>query len=209
VTFAENWQAWATQLILVVAALTALVTLIKYARLIWGEVKEFRAEQRQKREEEQENRKLLQELKAEFKPNGGGSMKDAINRVEEGLGTANRNIATVSQRQLQMYNLDYTGIWETDASGFCNYVNPAMARLADASPDEFRGTGWKNLVHPADRAELAAAWASAVAEKRDFNFAYRFRNNVAVRVSGRRMFAPTGEIVGWIGDCHKQRTGEQ
>jgi PAS domain S-box-containing protein len=153
-------------------------------------------------------RRTLLFIESELRPNGGGSLRDASNRIEQGLKTANRNIGLVAQRQLAMHNLDVTGIWETDENGFCTYVNPAMAHLADAAPGEFMGLGWKTLVHPDDREELGAAWKSAVADKRDFEFHYRFVNGVAVRVSGKRMFAPDGSVLGWVGDCHKRRASE-
>jgi PAS domain S-box-containing protein len=154
-------------------------------------------------------REALFFIERELRPNGGGSLRDAANRIEQKVNVANRNIGLIGQRQLAMYNLDAVGIWETDANGLCTYVNPAMARLAGAAPGEFMGLGWKTLVHPDDREELSAAWKSAVADKRDFEFHYRFVNGAPVRISGKRMFGPGGEVPGWIGDCHRRRESDE
>lgn len=148
-----------------------------------------------------ELRSILAFIEAELRPNGGSSIRDAVNRMELGIDAANKKIDLVSQRQLQRTNLDATGLWECDLTGRFTFVNPAMARLAGAGPEDFLGLGWKTHVHPRDRAEVSASWKSAVDDERDFSFVFAFGNEVKVRVTGRRMRGTSGEVTGWIGDC--------
>jgi PAS domain S-box-containing protein len=144
---------------------------------------------------------ILAFIEAELRPNGGSSIRDAVNRMEMGIEAANKKIDLVAQRQLQRTNLDATGLWETDSAGRFTFVNPAMARLAGAAPEDFLGLGWKTHVHPRDRAEVSASWQSAVQDERDFTFVFAFGNEVKVRVTGRRMRGANGDVTGWIGDC--------
>jgi PAS domain S-box-containing protein len=192
VTF--DWQSLANDVVLVAAAGGALVSIAAACRWCWHRLSLIIA--------------MLERIMAEFQPNGGGSFKDGMNRMEMSIQTINRNVAMIGQRQLQMHNLDTTGIWETDANGLYTYVNPAMALLAGALPNDFLGMGWKNIIHEDDTA-IFEQWRSAVDEKRDFAFDFRFRNGVAVHVSGKRLFAPDGTILGWIGDCHRQRLSDE
>lgn len=148
-----------------------------------------------------ELRSILAFIEAELRPNGGSSIRDAVNRMELGIEAANSKIDLVSQRQLQRYNLESTGLWETDIAGRFTYVNPAMARMAGVTPEDFLGMGWKTHVHPRDRVEVSASWQSAVADQRDFSFVFAFGNDKKVQVTGRRMRGSNGEVTGWIGDC--------
>ena len=148
-----------------------------------------------------ELRSILGFIEAELRPNGGSSIRDAVNRVELGIEAANNKIDLVTQRQLQRYNLESTGLWETDRRGRFTFVNPAMARMAGVAPDDLLGMGWKTQVHPRDRAEVSASWQSAVQDERDFAFVFAFGNDRKVQVTGRRMRGARGDVTGWIGDC--------
>jgi PAS domain S-box-containing protein len=179
--------------ILLLASLITALTVIGGAlwrwvwRPVWRAVRELKA--------------ILAFIEAELRPNGGSSIRDAVNRMEMGIEAANKKIDLVAQRQLQRTNLDATGLWETDRAGRFTFVNPAMARLAGAAPEDFLGLGWKTHVHPRDRAEVSASWQSAVQDERDFTFVFAFGNEVKVRVTGRRMRGANGDVTGWIGDC--------
>ena len=191
---ASDWQAMAQTVILIAGTLTALGVI---GGILWRYVL-------------RPTSKFLGDIKAllefvalELRHNGGSTIKDAIARTERGVTSVNKKIDIVGARQVALLNLEKTAIWQTDEHGSFITVNPAMARLAGRMPDEFEGMGWKTLIHPAHRAEVAASWRSAVADKRDFEFEFRFVNGVEVQVSGERMFAPSGELIGWIGDCRK------
>lgn len=179
--------------ILLLASLIAALTVIGGAAWrylvgpLWRGLRELRA--------------ILGFIEAELRPNGGSSIRDAVNRMELGIDAANRKIELVSQRQLQRYNLDSTGLWETDIAGRFTSVNPALARMAGVAPDDFLGMGWKTHVHPRDRAEVGASWQSAVLDQRDFSLVFRFVNDKKVQMTGRRMRGAGGEVTGWIGDC--------
>lgn len=184
----------AQNLILVAATITALTVILgafwRYlVKPLWHGLQELKS--------------ILQFIAAELRPNGGSTIRDAVNRMESGIRSANTKIDLVGARQLARHNLEDTGIWETDTNGHFKYVNPAMSRLAGALPADFMGLGWKTLVHPMNRAELGTSWKSAVEDRRDFDFEFRFVNGVEVRVSGERMFGPNGELIGWIGDCKR------
>ena len=50
------------------------------------------------------------------------------------------------------------GIMRFDAAGRCNYVNDRWSAITGLSIDEAIGDGWKNAIHPADRAAVVESW---------------------------------------------------
>jgi PAS domain S-box-containing protein len=92
------------------------------------------------------------------------------------------------------------GIFLADERGECVYLNAAAERICGLSIDEARGTGWKQSLHPDDRARIEARWGSAVGERSDYEIPiHRFVHkngdvrSVAVRAvplpgEGRRSF---------------------
>lgn len=52
------------------------------------------------------------------------------------------------------------GICQTNADGFCLYVNPRWCELSGLSYEDSLGDGWLQSVHPDDREMLSAAWFS-------------------------------------------------
>ena len=60
------------------------------------------------------------------------------------------------------------GIFLTDESGDCLYLNPAGQRIAGRSQEEALGQGWINALHPDDRARVLPAWTTAVETRRAY-----------------------------------------
>jgi PAS domain S-box-containing protein len=50
---------------------------------------------------------------------------------------------------------------ETDAMRSCTFANAAWSRASGLPAEQALGHGWRAAVHPADRAELLAAWRAA------------------------------------------------
>ncbi len=67
------------------------------------------------------------------------------------------------------------GIFYTDASGDCLYVNEQWCAIAGMTPDEAIGQGWANAIHPEDRDRVFAQWYRAAGENVPFKSEYRFQ----------------------------------
>ena len=80
-----------------------------------------------------------------------------------------------SERKFQtLADLAPAGIFRTDGEGNCNYVNNTWLCLTGFSDESWMNDGWASALHPDDRDRVYAAWAAAVAERRDFRQEWRW-----------------------------------
>ena len=73
------------------------------------------------------------------------------------------------------------GIFQTDATGNCTYVNNKWGQLTGQTSQQAAGAGWAAALHQEDRARVLSQWNGALQAKRDFSVEYRF-------------VAPSGEV---------------
>jgi PAS domain S-box-containing protein len=66
------------------------------------------------------------------------------------------------------------GIFQTDATGACVYVNSRWSEIAGMQPHEALDSGWSRALHPDDRAAVYQAWRAATGARRVFAMEYRF-----------------------------------
>ena len=67
------------------------------------------------------------------------------------------------------------GIFQTDESGNCLFVNPRWTELTGLSLTQARGRGWTEALHPKDRDRFFLEWEQATREGREFVLEYRFQ----------------------------------
>ena len=96
------------------------------------------------------------------------------------------------------------GIFYTDTSGNCLYVNERWCQIAGMTCEEAFGTGWVQSVHPDDSQRVFAEWYRAAQEKLPFKSEYRFQrlDNGQVRwVLGQAaaQVGEDGEIKSYVG----------
>ena len=109
----------------------------------------------------------VSEIRSELSRNGGNSTKDGIVEIRE-------TISLLNERARIMMHDDDRGIFETDASGQCTYVNRAYARLVGRAAHECLGWAWKSIVHEDDRHAVSSEWEQCVKEGREFAMQYRY-----------------------------------
>ncbi len=103
----------------------------------------------------------------EIRPNGGGSIKDVVNKLQASL-------TKVEKRQIAQYMYNEHPIVETSIEGKVTWVNRAYLRMLNTTFEEVEGSGWKNFIHPDDKARIFREWSEAVADKRDYKASFRF-----------------------------------
>ena len=132
----------------------------------------------------------------ELKPNGGASIRDAINRIEEGL-----NAARGMQRALLADHED--ALFETDVNGNCIWMNRTYSRLVERTPAELIGHGWQNAIAQEDRKGLVEEWYAAVLEDRefvrDFSFETPSGRKIPVKVRSYKIPNADGVSMGYLG----------
>ena len=67
------------------------------------------------------------------------------------------------------------GVFETDASGACRYVNARMCEFLGMSSVAALGYGWTSAVHPEDRDRVTSAWHDAVRDGQELAIEFRFQ----------------------------------
>lgn len=83
------------------------------------------------------------------------------------------------------------GIFRTDLSGNCIYVNENFCELASMSRDASLGNGWMSSIHPDDRAHVFEKWSEAVKNSTQFLLEYRF-------------LRPTGHVIWVVGQARAE-----
>ena len=147
----------------------------------------------------QTNERLLRELLAEIRPNGGSSLRDAIDRIEK-IQVAQNN------RQRVILSLSQDAYFETDAHGACVYVNHRWEELTGITAAESRGAGWSHGIHEDDRLRVLEEWHAAVSDQRPFRQRFRYENVVTgevtpVYVRAIAMEGHNNNIVGYLGSA--------
>ena len=140
--------------------------------------------------------KLAQAILLELKTNGGSSLKDAINRIEE------RQVRMDGRIALMLTPDDAVAAFEADGDGLCVWISPAHAKLTGRALDEVQGRGWLSFVHADDAEHVREAWTSAVTGGWPFSTRFRIvhRDGATVHVHSTANPLTAGlRTVGWSG----------
>jgi PAS domain S-box-containing protein len=105
-------------------------------------------------------------------------------------------------------------VWSTDAAGMVGDM-PDWRALTGQTPEEVRGEGWQEAIHPDDRAGVAEAWRSARRARGVYEAEYRVRLRGGefrwFAARGAPVLGPDGEVREWVGtlhDVHDRREAE-
>ena len=95
------------------------------------------------------------------------------------------------------------GIFATDVSGDCVFVNTEWERLTRLTFDEAAGQGWVRAIHPDDAPEVSRAWQAFVEDGALFSTEYRFMraDGTVVPVVGHAVVlrGESDEVIGYLG----------
>jgi len=94
-------------------------------------------------------------------------------------------------------------VWTTDPAGQIVGEQPAWAAFTGQGPEQSRGSGWADAVHPDDRERVLQAWRGAVAGGRTYEAEYRLRRRDgefrSVAVRGVPVLEGDGTVREWVG----------
>lgn len=147
----------------------------------------------------------IEELIVEFRPNGGGSSWDKIDRID-------KRTAELTNKQIQLIAMVRTvassvgkGMITVDSSGNVDWVNERWYELTGITPNHAYGFGWLNGVHTDDRDWATESWMAAVKHDRDFNEVLRLQHDTTMKVTWVKMRTNpikephTRKTIGWVG----------
>ena len=66
-------------------------------------------------------------------------------------------------------------VWTCDANGRAEYFNARWYEVTGQTPEEAKGWGWSEIIHPDDRTRVMTAWEQAVKLAQTFEFEVRYR----------------------------------
>lgn len=94
-------------------------------------------------------------------------------------------------------------IWTTDASGAATFVSDLWCETTGQHDGEPLGHGWREVVHPDDRAKIESAYDQASAAGGRYQAEYRLRAHcgdwIWVMDVGHPRYGPSGEFLGYVG----------
>lgn len=128
----------------------------------------------------------------EFKPNGGSSVKDSLNRLET-------SVAATRQTALTLASVIGIAYFQTDSHGAYVYVSRDWQRLTSMFAEEALGTGWIDSIHPADRQLVLHSWNDAVKEARSWKAKCRMSNGMEIHLTANPIKSHAGLVEGYVG----------
>ncbi|CAB4183664.1 PAS domain [uncultured Caudovirales phage] len=148
----------------------------------------------------------VNEIKLQLRTNGGTSLKDAVNRIEQTLGDVREDVTILKGRESARMYLDAQPTFECDANGYSTALNKALLDIVGLDIDEAIGYGWMKAVKPIDQDRVQREWESSVRNGREFNSNYTFINQIThkeTKVHGRaRIERGKEDILFIIGTCN-------
>lgn len=119
------------------------------------------------------------------------------------LAAINAELRESEERFRSLSSSSPVGIFLTDVEGRCTYTNPRCQTICGFNFEESLGEGWLKAVHPEDRLQALADWATWTLANREYSNEFRFQTpegivrQVQVRTSP--MFSAQGELLGNVG----------
>lgn len=95
------------------------------------------------------------------------------------------------------------GIFRTNGSGHCIYVNDRWSQMTGISREDALGEGWMACLHPDDRAQVIQTWQQQLQHQIPFSAEYRLQhtNGQTLWVFGQAVaeYDTSGQISGYVG----------
>lgn len=144
-----------------------------------------------------EIQKELTVIKDELKPNGGMSLRDAVNRIE-------RNLLIEKHARRAMTMAMDVAVFETDENGSCVWVNHMYKEITGLDAEQAKGLGWISSIHEMDRERVSEEWEDIVEQKRSFHMQYKMININSFKATNVKCDSfpianDHGEVVGHVG----------
>lgn len=148
----------------------------------------------------------LHHIKSELRPNGGGSLRDAINRIDEKIDDISSKVVKINIESEITSDIFNICRWVADENGLFNFVNKSLKQLVGVYEDSvcLQDSWISNLVFVDDRNKTKEEWARSVNSKSEFHHTFRVKNlsdgNVFFVTShGKPVFDENNNLIGWIG----------
>jgi len=146
-------------------------------------------------------------LMKEVRPNGGSSLRDAIDRTAAKMDKLSLSVDELSATHYVRWKMAYgEASWHSDAAGKCTAANHLMCDMVDANESDIIGSNWKNMIHPDEQGRVFSEWNRIVNEGAQFNIQTKYQSTngdtIPVRLKANPIICHD-KVVGWIGTAHR------
>lgn len=142
------------------------------------------------------------QTKKEFKPNGGSSIRDSLNRLEI-------SVAATRQTSLTLASVIGVAYFQTDAAGGYVYVSRDWQRMTEMFAEESMGSGWIEAVDQRDRGMVLASWNDAVKTGRPWRVKCKLADGLEVLMMANPIKSHSGVVEGFVGFYEVDNETEQ
>lgn len=142
---------------------------------------------------------VVAQIAAEFKPNGGGSTRDRLDKIQDTLdGMVTLNIVSM--------NLVPFPMLKADRLGQVYWVNRQFIHEAEVSENEVMGLGWLNLVSDDHRESVRSQWLSAIEDARSLNVEFDVVHGCTATLVALPLVSQKHGLIGMVGTLRFERT---
>ncbi|HET9473084.1 MAG TPA: PAS domain S-box protein, partial [Steroidobacteraceae bacterium] len=124
--------------------------------------------------------------------------------IEHGSRVSN-SLRESEQRFRHMADQAPVMIWMAGPDGACEFVNKPWRDFTGLTLEQFQGTGWMEIVHPADAARSIIEYQVNVQSRRPFEDESRLRRSDGeyrwVLARGQPRYGASGEFLGYVGSA--------
>lgn len=134
-------------------------------------------------------------LAAEMQPNGGSTVRDSLNRIE------NMQLQHSEKLRAVFTTLPF-GVFEVDKKGSAVWSNRILSRMTGRTPQELRGFGWINFIAYEERDRVKSNWESCISSETEFEDKVTIEtpdgNRIQVSMQSMKMEGRQGRPIGYI-----------
>lgn len=136
----------------------------------------------------------IQVIAGEFRPNGGSTLRDAINRIETKVSLQQQTTTAI----IKSFPI---GTWISDEKGRCVDVNKNLCKITGRTETELKGDNWTNWIFEKD--DVIEEWQRCVTNDSNFDHEYHYvlsdRKKQKVHGVAQRLKNEKGDLVGFLG----------
>lgn len=136
----------------------------------------------------------IQVIAGEFRPNGGSTLRDAINRIETKVSLQQQTTTAI----IKSFPI---GTWISDEKGRCVDVNKNLCKITGRTETELKGDNWTNWIFEKD--DVIEEWQRCITNDSNFDHEYHYvlsdRKKQKVHGVAQRLKNEKGDLVGFLG----------
>lgn len=139
---------------------------------------------------------ILQQMSKDFKPNGGNSLRDVVDRIEKSL-------YLFEQKYRAVVEFQEIGVFETDSTGKYTWVSDKWMDITNQSWLDASNNGWIADVSAEERDKVWHEWETAVSQTRQFSMTYKIHDKPDMAKTIRSLAIPVkdkdGKVIAYLG----------